>query len=143
MTAVPEIRLSADDRLDILALYARYAHTIDSGDHRGWRDCFTSDGWHGDSMRGQQIVGDDLETFSETVHSEWREAGLTPRHILANVLMTPLSADDVEAVSEGLLIFTTASDEASIAAAGIYYDRIIRTPDGWRFAKRDAYIRNR
>ncbi len=40
---IPNTKLSAEDRLDIMELFAKYAWAIDSGDAKGVLLCFAED----------------------------------------------------------------------------------------------------
>ena len=51
-------RLSADDRLDIMDLIARYAHTLDSGDLDGYVNNFAPDGVLFERQKGRQQIRD-------------------------------------------------------------------------------------
>ena len=49
-------RLSADDRLDIMDLIARYAYTLDSGDLDGYVNNFAPDGVLFEQHQGQVAI---------------------------------------------------------------------------------------
>jgi ketosteroid isomerase-like protein len=125
--------MNVDDRAAILELYARYAHSIDSGDAAGCARCFTEQG----RMRvgaARPVEGREaLERFA----ARWRRdvAGI-PRHASWHVILTPVDPGSVRGVASSALIETTASG-VSLAFTGRYEDTFTREPDGtWLIAER-------
>ena len=49
-------RLTADDRLDIMDLIARYAHTLDTGDLDGYVNNFAPDGVLFEEHKGRDAI---------------------------------------------------------------------------------------
>jgi hypothetical protein len=63
----PSIHLSAEDRLDIMELFARYAWAIDLGDAKEVVECFTEDAyfdhlWQG-RVQGHEAIVKNLEAL--------------------------------------------------------------------------------
>ena len=122
-------KLTADDYLEIQQLYAQYAHTLDLGDAEGWADTFTPDGVFGNSKGRAELV-----KFAEGFYNR----GGSARHWNSQVLITP-TAEGADG-SCYLLLVDTSSQPASITVSGIYQDKIVKTPNGWRFKTRVATI---
>jgi uncharacterized protein (TIGR02246 family) len=110
-----------EDRDEILQLLYRYNHAIDGGDASGWADLFTKDGVF--DVGGEPMVGRDaLVEFAANVH------GL--RHVVVNPLI------ELEGDSATVRAYLFVLHGSAIAVTGSYLDEVVRTADGWRFAKR-------
>ena len=64
--------------------------------------------------------------------------GPARRHLTANTVIRP-SGDEAR-VKSNFLMVRESDDGPLLAIAGTYEDRVVRTPDGWRFQARE--IRN-
>ena len=116
--AVPS---TAEDRDEILQLLYRYNHAFDSGDAEGWADTFTDDAVF--DAAGRVMSGrEELVAFASGVGGR--------RHVLANPLIEV--AGDTATVRAYLLLF----QGKTLARTGASDDAVVRTPAGWRFAKR-------
>lgn len=123
--------LSTQDYVEIEQLYARYNHAIDSGDAAGWAATFTADG------KFQQFTGTEaLKGFVKN----WVEQrnGAYLRHWNSNLHITP-SADGASGTVM-LMLLNVGARPAAIAATGMYSDKLVKTPEGWRFAARTVKI---
>src|SRR5258705_2466857 len=127
--------LAVCDHIEIQQLYARYSHTIDSGDAKGWADTFTEDGvWRSDTTcyRGSE----QLAAFAET--SRNLLGGY--RHVQTNMLLSP-TAEGVEGSAYLLFLQPDPGRNApTIINSAIYRDTLARTPAGWRFAIRELVV---
>ncbi len=127
------MRLSVEDHVEIQQLYARYSHTIDSGDHEGWAACFTKDGrW----ISGRTVLKGPVR-LSKFAKNSLVFFGAY-RHVQTNILVsaTPEGAD-----GSSYLMFmrpAAAGGAPEILSTAIYRDRLVRTSEGWRFALREA-----
>ncbi len=116
--AMPSI---TEDRDEILQLMYRYNHLIDSGDAAGWAGTFTPDGVF--DVAGQVRSGrDELTAFAASVH------GL--RHTVANPVI------DITGDAASVRAYFVVFQGTALTATGTYSDELVRTPAGWRFAKR-------
>lgn len=116
---------AAEDRDEITQLLYRYNHTIDSGDVEAWADTFTPDGVF--DQNGPMLAGREaLRDFALTVHGF--------RHALVNPLID-VAGDEATARS-----YLYAFRGTTVVVTAIYEDLIVRTPDGWRFAKRTCIV---
>lgn len=130
-TVVHAQTLSAQDYVEIEQLYARYNHAIDSGDAAGWAATFIAEG------KFQQFSGTEaLKGFVKN----WVENrnGANLRHWNSNLLITP-SAEGANG-SVMLMLLNVGTRPAAIAATGMYSDKLVKTPEGWRFAARTVKI---
>ena len=110
-----------EDRDEILQLLYRYNHAIDGGDAHGWAGTFTADGVF--DVAGQVRSGrDELAAFASGVHGY--------RHIVVNPVIDV--AGDAATVRAYFVVYRGTA----LTATGTYADEVVRTPDGWRFAKR-------
>ena len=110
-----------EDRDEILQLLYRYNHAIDSGDAEGWADTFTSDAVFdaaGNLMSGREA----LVAFAASVHGS--------RHVVANPLI------DVAGDTATVRAYILLAHGDPVSVVGTYQDDVVRTDDGWRFAKR-------
>jgi ketosteroid isomerase-like protein len=111
----------AEDRDDIAQLMYRYNHLIDSGDAKGWAETFTEDAVFeaaGNVMTGREALTD----FASTVH------GI--RHVVVNPWI------EVEGDSARVRAYIFFLVNGAVRGSGAYEDQVVRTPEGWRFAKR-------
>ena len=110
-----------EDRDEILQLLDRYNHAVDRGDAEGWADTFAEGGVF-DAM-GQVLTGRDaLVGFASSVKGV--------RHVVVNPLV------DVHGDGAHVRAYLMLYAGGAIAMMGVYEDDLVRTPDGWRFAKR-------
>ncbi|MCA9824274.1 MAG: nuclear transport factor 2 family protein [Dehalococcoidia bacterium] len=119
--------LTIEDKLEIHELYTRYNHAIDSGDGPAWAATFTPDGVLETSI-GSPSGTKELIEFCDTLNANYR-----PRHWVNNLLLeeTPTGVTG-RCYLMGLLL----GEQPGISNTAIYEDEIVRTPSGWRFARR-------
>jgi hypothetical protein len=119
--------LSAQDNVEIQQLYAHYNIAIDSGDAEGWAATFIPEGVFNTYTGHDALVG-----FVKM----WREKlnGAARKHWNTNL---QLSGDAKQASGTVyLMLVDTSTKPASIIFTGIYNDNLVKTKQGWRFAKR-------
>lgn len=127
--------LTADDRIEIHELCARYYVSTDEKDVDGFMACWAD---HDDisfesvfgSFRGRAA----LRAFEdEHVH---RGMAVGKRHLLGNVIVREGETADRARVTSYLMVVEVA-DIPHIVATAIYRDsEVVRTPQGWRFVSR-------
>jgi len=118
--------LTAQDYVDIQQLYARYNFAIDSGDIEAYVALYTPDGSF-NTFTGQ----DGLRTFMKN-----RNGG-TRRHWNTNLVITPTPEGAKGAVY--LMFLDVGMKPPAVTGAGKYEDALVRTPQGWRFKKRQTF----
>jgi hypothetical protein len=126
--------LSADDRLDILDLCARYYISTDEADVDAFMACWADD----DDITFRSAFGDfrgrdAIRRFEdEHVH---RGMAVGKRHFLANVAIRPGAPG--QALVTTYLAVVEVVGVPTIVATAIYRDSVAeRTPAGWRFRER-------
>lgn len=72
--------VTMDEARAVQALYARYAHAIDSGDGAGWSACYTLEGTYWSSTFGTKTGREELSAFAVAHFAEWRERGIQTQH---------------------------------------------------------------
>ena len=125
--------LSVEDQLAIQQLYARYNHTIDSGDGPGWAATFTPDGVFS-GPTGSPTGTEQLSAFATAPRQ------VTVRHWINNLV---LEGDGEKAKGSCyLVLYRVAPGEqppASILLTALYQDELAKGAEGaWRFAKRSV-----
>lgn len=125
---------AADDELEIRNLIARVARYADGDDVEAYVALFTPDAsWE---MPGAERRGhDDIRAGS----LERRAAGAIgpgshTRHVVSTVTVE-LDGDRATAASTWQF-FTHTDTSPQLALMGTYDDTFVRTPDGWRLARR-------
>ena len=121
--------LTSQDHDEIRQLYARYAHTIDTGNAEGWAETFTADGVFANAHGRAALV-----QFVRTVYEQNQELGRQSRHWNNQILIEPTA--DGAAGSCYLVLYNTAVTPPAIRLTGVYKDVLIKTPNGWRFKER-------
>jgi uncharacterized protein (TIGR02246 family) len=112
---------TVEDRDEILQLLYRYNHAIDGGDANGWADTFTEDAVF--DAAGNVLSGRDaLKNFAAGFKGR--------RHVVANPLVQ--IDGDTATVRAYAVVFSGTTP----SVIGVYEDELVRTPTGWRFAKR-------
>jgi 3-phenylpropionate/cinnamic acid dioxygenase small subunit len=120
-----------EDRQDIAEMLVRYATAIDRREWPLFRTVFTDDCDLDYGEIGAWNGVDAVAEFMEQVHAL---AGHT-MHRLSNQAIT-VDGDKAEARTyiDGLIM--AGDNKTGVNAIGFYDDEIIRTPDGWRIARR-------
>jgi len=118
--------LTAQDYAEIQMLYARYNHSIDTGDIEGYVALFTPDGSFNNNSGHEG-----LRTFMKN-----RNGG-TRRHWNTNLLITPTPEGAKGAVY--LMFVDVGMKPPAITSAGRYEDSLVKTAQGWRFKRRQNF----
>lgn len=120
--------LAADDRFVLMELISLHGHLVDAGELDRMDEVFTDD------------VVYDVSDFAGTVIegvAALRDAGLAlgqsnpVGNRVTNIVLTPRSADEVEARSKGIGINADGT-----CGSLTYLDTIVRTDVGWRISRR-------
>lgn len=120
-----------DDRQDISELLVRYATGIDRRDWPLFRTVFTDDCQLDYGEIGTWSGVDAVADFMEKVHAL---AGHT-LHRLTNQAIT-LHGDTATARTYIDDLIMAGDNSSGVNAIGFYDDDIVRTPAGWRIARR-------
>lgn len=124
--------LTADDRVEIQMLGARYNHAIDFHDHGAWADTFTSDGCF-ISPQGQWDGREALIEFSTD------SAARPPRrrHWTNNWV---IDGDGDDATSTCYLNLVDVTNNGAILVTGLYQDRLRKVDGAWKFVERKVSL---
>jgi hypothetical protein len=117
--------LTVQDYLEIQQLYSLYYQTIDAGDSEAWANTFTSDGVFNTNTRGHDAL----------VESNRRGGTNRPlRHWHSNLTILP-SSEGADGHTYVMQIDITTKPP-SISTYSRYDDKLVKTPQGWRFKVR-------
>ena len=124
--------LSAEDKMEILDLLARYSRAIDRGDAEGWAATFTEDGFFealgtpsGGVARGPAELRDFIMRRDP--------AGRPVRHWAGNVVIEG-DGDSATLRAYGQIIHV--GEEGRVEVTGIYHDTLLRVGGEWKFSQR-------
>ena len=116
------------EKLAIQELCARYCHTIDNQDSRGWADCFAVDGafeFDGWAVRGRPALIEYAEVHARLMRC---------RHMTLNCLY---DVQGDEATGRATTVVTLATSGGyKILGQGHYEDRLVKQGGTWLIAYR-------
>src|SRR3982074_2633210 len=124
-------RLSADDRLDIMDLIARYAYTLDSGDLDGYVHNFAPDGVLFEQHHGQ----DQIREYVDMLMRQGR-AGPLPsgdvayRHFVGARV---IDGTDGKAIVHSYLLWVNMGSDPPVSSAAEYTDEVVKLDGRWFF----------
>ena len=125
-TGVP--KLSADDYVEIMQLYARYPHALDGNHAEGYAALFTPDGSFNNNKGHDALVA----------FVKGRNPDISIRHFHTNVAIVP-TAEGARGAVYNLFVDVGHSPPA-IVGENRYEDTLVKTADGWRFKTRVASV---
>jgi ketosteroid isomerase-like protein len=119
------------DRFAVADLLARYARACDEKDFAGIRGCFTSDASLSYGITPAfNGSADDFAALAERILAE----SDSTQHLLGNVVV---NVDGDRATSQAYVQTTHVEKSgAPRTSGGVYSDELVRTPEGWRIARR-------
>jgi hypothetical protein len=120
--------LTAQDLVEIQQLYAKYNWALDSGDSQGYAATFTQDGTFNNNVGHDAIV-----KFADTFHAGM---GAHVKHWNTNLMIQPSAEGATGQVY--LVLVDFATKPPTIATSASYSDQLVKTPQGWRFKKRQT-----
>jgi ketosteroid isomerase-like protein len=144
-TTDPALRLVLD-RLEIQELAARYNEASRELDADAYADCFVDEGVYrhvpsGPWGHGLESCGrDELHAM---VLNQKQSVGDIPRGMQHVTTDFQIEVDGDSATSKCVMLLygRFAPGEANrIEACGLYNDKLVRTPGGWRFAERQSVL---
>ncbi|MCV7199166.1 nuclear transport factor 2 family protein [Mycobacterium angelicum] len=121
----------SQDRQDISDLLVRYATGIDRRDWPLFRTVFTADCELDYGEIGAWKGVDAVTEFMDKVHA-------TAGHLLHRLSNQVITIDGDTAVARTYVdaLIMMADNQTGVNGIGFYDDEIVRTPDGWRIARR-------
>jgi hypothetical protein len=126
----------AEDRFAIIAVLDRYAEVLDTRDWPGLADVFTSDV----SMDFGEWRASGLEPVTAQIRSYLDGCGPS-QHLLGNYRIVLKGDEATSRCYVRVMHFGKGDCEGQTYEMwGEYSDTLVRTPDGWRSAHRDARV---
>ena len=133
-------------RSDLEQLYARYASCLDNGRYEEWPDLFVEDGRYmliprENHDRGLPLATMALESramMKDRVYGVLNTLFFAPyyqRHIIGPLLIDAVG-DDIRVEANYVVLRTKRNALSDVFSTGRYLDRLIRTPEGLRFAEK-------
>jgi len=130
----PAHRLTADDRLDIMDLIARYASTLDAGDLDGYANNFAPDGVLFEQHRGrEQIRAYVAMLFQNGRAGPLPNGDVAYRHFVGSPTID--GAGDRASV-HSYLLWVNMGSEPPVSSAAEYLDDCVKLDGRWYFANR-------
>lgn len=126
------------DRIEIGELITRYARLLDERRIEEYAALFTADGeWVGNLGRAQgrgQII-----SLMRRALEPVDDPSVANYHIVFNPEIT-VTGDSANARSGFGYLGRNADDRPDLRMVGHYEDGLVRTDEGWRFARRQAFV---
>ena len=140
--------ISALDRAEIHDLIALYSFTWDSADANAFADLFTDDAQCFFYLNGATEATSILQGKQEMKKAAldragfFKKIGLVTKHLMPNTVITVLDSDNVNTLTQALITWQMLSkDSVPHAVQAGYYESIVsRTPDGWKYRRRDVRL---
>ena len=132
---------------EIQQLQERYSAALDNDRLEEWATLFTHDCNYEIVPRENADLGlpiglihcDNQRMLRDRVvslrHANIFEAH-SCRHLTSGLQITPVDEDTVDAASSYVVVQTRTDGDSFVYQAGRYHDRIVRTPEGWRYKSR-------
>jgi uncharacterized protein (TIGR02246 family) len=137
--------MSAEDKLAIQEMIARYSYAYDSKDVEAFAQLFVEDGVFEVIVPGQSSPT--VRLASRTAIREWAaqrhqlNAGSQARHYQSGVLFDEMTGETATAQTMLLLTGQSAPDAAPLLLlTGVYHDKWRKTREGWRLVHRVARV---
>jgi uncharacterized protein (TIGR02246 family) len=126
------------DRAQIRELTARYNRCFDDGDPEGFAATFTEDGV-------MEVAGGPITSGRAALAEMCRHVPYGIMHVTADATVQvegDRAAQDVTLLVVARPAADAAPDErrSRLQRSGRYHDELVRTPEGWRFARRTARL---
>jgi len=138
--------MTQEDRVAIGDLVHRYSYTWDGRDGSAWVDLFTDDAVIQAAFVGKVAwsYGSNAErrTFIDGFYETMATQGLrNTRHIQTGTILSAEGDGSVRGETMFVVAFQYRGEpKPRITNTGIYRDRFVRTPAGWKFARRDILV---
>ena len=140
--------LSDTDRINILELVAQYSFRWDAAEADEFAQLFTEDAMcffylNGASDSATQLHGRDSMRKAANVRAGYfKKIGLITKHFMPNTVITDIDADTASLRTQALITWQMLSKQAlpQPVQAGYYDSLVVRTPDGWKFKRREVRL---
>ena len=136
-------------RLEMQALLDDYVSAIDEDRLELWPTFFTEDCLYEIIPKENEDLGlpapvmrcDNQRMLRDRIVSLRHANIFSPsiyRHFLSGLQVEPVDADTIDLRCNYLVINSNQIGQSLVYQTGRYFDRVARTPDGWRFARKRA-----
>lgn len=138
--------ITPEARSQIQDLISHYGRTYDDRDAEGWAALFTENAplpiYIAGKLSRELNTNEERKKWSQSRFDTFEKDGVfKTRHYQTNTLLTQQDDGAVEGTTLFLVTFQyTAETTPRLIHTGVYQDRFQKTPEGWRFAKREIYI---
>lgn len=124
---------SVEDRLDVAAVLLAYGSSLDEGDWDRLATCFTAD--------ARAVLGGPPGVEGvEAIVSVCRDALSAYEHTQHLIGPPEVTVDGDEAHLRANVQATHVTSPANVTVGGVYRDRLVRTPDGWRIDHHELQV---
>jgi uncharacterized protein (TIGR02246 family) len=124
-----------DDERAIQRLMTRYCHTVDDAAFDEFAQLWADDAEF--VLRGETATGPAAIAAMITGRQTPKLRGL---HVVVNAIID-VEGDTARAVSDFVFMRREGGFDPIVKFIGRYIDRFVRTPDGWRFRRREIRFR--
>ncbi|HLF77210.1 MAG TPA: nuclear transport factor 2 family protein [Dehalococcoidia bacterium] len=134
---MPQNEMTAQDRLDVLELIARYAQCIDGGDLDGYVDNFLPGGvieWANGVANGREEIRSWVGGLMATGRIGGEPA--FTRHFVNLPYIYDGDGQRCSARTYVIIFTLDVSGKVTVPSVGSYTDTCVKTEHGWRFARR-------
>ena len=127
-----------EDQDAIWRLFQEYRRHLDRRDFASYSRLFTDDGeWLGNLGHARGPA--EIEQLLIRTLAGWDGEATAHLHLVDNAV-TDVDGDRATAESTWVYITRDFSDNPVLSLIGHYRDVLTRTPGGWRFLRREAYL---
>ncbi|MFM0227391.1 anthranilate 1,2-dioxygenase small subunit AndAd [Paraburkholderia dipogonis] len=133
--------------IDLHMLQSRYVNALDNDRLEAWPDFFVEDCLYEIVPRENDDAGLPIGIIHCTNKRMLRDRVVSLRnanifeehsyrHMTSGLTVLEQSADEVRTESSYIVVQTLTNGESFVYQAGRYLDRVVRTPNGWRYAEK-------
>lgn len=144
-----QLDIRFEDWLALTQLYADYASAVDSGNWNLWPEFFTDDCVYRLQPRENHERGFPLATLSFTSKGMLKDRvyGISEtlfhdpyyqRHVVGSPVIRAVDEQGFRCEANYAVFRTKLSDASTVFNVGRYLDRVVRTPNGMKFASREC-----
>lgn len=123
--------LSAEDKLDIHELMARYCHAIDFGDWAALPNIFSEDG-------GFEVAAMSLEVEGLPALDAFFRKSLEENPNIVHISTGTICDGDGQSATASSYLQIINRAENTLFAVGRYQDTLVNTNKGWRIQRREV-----
>ena len=141
-------------RLELHDLYTAYAACLDTDALERWPEFFTEDCRYritsAENYEAGMPIGLIYATSKNMLRDRvtaLRQANIYEpqryRHLVSGLAITGQDASGLDITASFLVVRTMQDGEMTVFVVGRYIDRVVRSPTGWRFARKEVVLDSR